>query len=295
MSRPPVPAAAPLSLAAIAVTIHRSVAGSAERAPVARFAHVDLTVGPETLGLGFWDLPPGPGHPIAPLVGFRAPDRWDAVGLISSGRLRTVDDPRAAPTSVLSTVLVDRGGRVASVLGADGGGPLRTIEDPPAGVVPDVLARVLGRATPPPDQTVAAWVDLTWLDRLAGELLPRPARGRSWRWAADRHPLRGTGPVPEPADLAIRTAAYAVERPWSAIGRSLTGTELPAAQRGPSGGSVVDAGGWFDDGSLSRWILRDLPPADALLPDLLAVLPPQVGDSVLTALADVDQAGFGCG
>lgn len=287
MSRPAAPLAVP-SLRTIAETVHGAIAHlDGDPTPIATIAHVDLHRETAELSLGFWELPPVTGHPMAPLVGFRAPGCWDAIGLISSGRLRQLDQPATEPTRVTSTVLADRSGEVASVL-AEAGKEVRFLADPPVGVVPDVLARVLGLDTPPPEQTVASLVDLTWLDRLAGDLLARPPRGRSWRWLADRHPLRGTGPLPEAGDLAVRTAVYASGRSWFAVGSRISGTELPAARCGPPGGTTLRAGEWFDEGSLSRWILRDLPPAESLLPDLLAVLPPDVGESLLLALCEVE-------
>ena len=53
------------------------------------------------------------------------------------------------------------------------------------------------------------------------------------------------------------------------------------------GGSLAPASTWFDDGSLSRWLLSRLPPAEALVPDLVAVLPRHVGADLLIALGEV--------
>lgn len=273
----------PPSLARIAAALHAATSDG----PVTRVASVRLDPGSQELDLGFWDVPAGPGHPIEPLVGFVAPASWDAVGLISSGRLRHLDHPEREPSRTLSTVLLGRDGTAASVIGAPGSEP-RTIHDPPAGLVPDVLHRVLGLPTPPPEGPTGQFVELTWLDRIAAGVLGQRNRGRSWRWLADRHPLREGGPPPDPEELAARTAAYSEERTWAGLRLLSVTQDLPAAWWGPPGGSTAPACTWFDDGSLARWVLSRLPPAEALVPDLVSVLPDHVGDQLLRALNEVD-------
>lgn len=270
------------SLADIASVVHQSTTDG----PVARLVRVRWNPEDSSFELGFWDLPPGPGHPIEPLVGFVAPAAWDGVGLISTGRLRHLDRPDDDPQPTLSTVLLHRDGTAASIIGARGDAA-HPIEDPPVGLVPDVLNRVLGRPTPPPDAPTGAVVELTWLDRIAMGLLDR-SRGRSWRWLADRHPLRGSGPVPAPDELAARTAMYSEERTWAGLRLLAVAQDLPAVRCGPPGGTTAPACTWFDDGSLSRWLLSRLPPAEALVPDLLSVLARHVGADLLAALAVVD-------
>lgn len=279
---PPLPDGPP-SLSRIASVIHAATADD----PVARVTYVQIDHDAETFDLGFWDVPPGPGHPIEPLVGFVAPASWDAIGLVSTGRLRHLDQPDHRPERTLSTVLLGRDGTAASIIGR-AGAENRTLDAPPIGLVPDVLNRVLGLPTPPPDAPTGQIVELTWLDRIASGLLHQRSRGRSWRWLADRHPLRGGGPVPDPEELAARTAAYSEERSWAGLRLLAVTQDLPAARSGPPGGSVAPACTWFDDGSLSRWLLSRLPPADALVPDLMSVLPHHVGSDLLIALGEVD-------
>ena len=271
------------TLARVASILH----GATTDDPVARVVYVQIDPDEETLDLGYWDVPPGPGHPIEPLVGLVAPQAWSAVGLISSGRLRQLDRPGDAPQPTLSTVLLHRDGRAASIIGARNGQQV-VIDEPPQGLVADVLNRVLDRPTPSPDAPTGAVVELTWLDRIAAGLLHQRGRTRSWRWLADRHPLRGGGPVPDPAELAARTAAYSEERTWAGLRLLAVTQDLPAARFGPPGGTTAPACTWFDDGSLSRWLLSRLPPAEALVPDLLSVLPGHVGADLLAALGEVD-------
>lgn len=280
---PPPPTTELPSLAQIAGIVHHAAADD----PANRVVHLHIAHETETFDLGFWDPPPVADHPMEPLVGFVAPDAWDAIGVVCTGRLRHLDTPGTEPERTLSTVLLHRDGSAASVITVADGEP-RHLDEPPVGLVPDVLNRVLQRPTPPPESTTGALVELTWLDRIAAGLLTQRGRGRSWRWLADRHPLRGGGPLPDPDELAARTAAYSHERTWAGLRLLAMTDDLPAVRWGPPGGTTEPACTWFDDGSLSRWLLSRLPPAEALVPDLLAVLSSQAGADLLAALHEVD-------
>jgi len=244
----------------------------------------------EKVAFGFWDIPLNAPHPADPLVGFRAPRTWHALGLITTAQMRRLDHPAEPATPVTSTVLLQRDGAVVSILdGPDR--PAEVITDAPAGWVPDAMHRALGLPTPPPEQSTAALIELTWLDRIATGLLGRPSRARGWRWLADRHPLRGDGPPPPPEQLAAATAAAAVEITWADLQARAGDAPLPAATLGPPGGQILPAAEWFDEGSICRWTLRELPPAEGLLPDLLSVLPPALGQSLVAALVEIDAVG----
>ena len=269
----------PPSLDRLASIVHEAVADLGRP----RVVHVAMDPTEETFDLGFWDVPAVSGHPIEPLVGFVAPRSWDAVGFVSSGRLRHLDRPESPPERTLTTVLFHRDGTTASVIGPPGSVP-RLLDGPPEGLVPDVLNRVLGRPTPPPDQPTGALVELTWLDRILGGAASLRGRRQSWVWLADRHPLRGAGPLPDAGELAARTEAYSHERTWAGLRLLAITDDLPAVHIGPPGGSTAPACTWFDDGSLSRWLLGRLPPAEAVLPDVASMLAPAVRDALLAAL-----------
>lgn len=266
------------TLADVATSIHHAVGPD----PVAQVVYVHDDAEAVDLTIGLWDVPDLPTHPIEPLIGFRAPPTWDAVGIVSTAQVRSLVPDGPAPGPTVTTVLLQRDGTIASVVGSPGRA-LQHLGDPPVGLVPDVLARVLGRPTPAPEVEVDAYLDLAWLDRIACGLLDRPSRARSWRWLADRHPLRGGGPPPAPEVLAARVAEVAEAHPWSWMRQRVT-TDLPATWCGPPGGTTPPAAEWFDDGSLCRWRMRCLPPADVLVPDLLSVLPSHLGEQLLTAL-----------
>lgn len=282
------PAHEPPSLRAVAELLHRAAASSA--GPVLATVAEEP---PGSLALGLWPVPTPVGHPTDPLIGLRAPASWSAIGLVASGTLRSLDRPAATTGSLAVTVLTDRLGATVSVLG-EPHGELQVIESPPEGWGADALARVLDRPTPPPADPPSLWLEAAWLDGLAADLLARPDPSRSWAWLARRHPLVGTGPVPEPDDLARRTAAHAAAHPWSALRlEAATAVEAlvgPDAVHPPPPAEVVAPAEWFDDGSYARWLLRQLPPPEVLLPDLVAVLDRPRGLDLLAALTAVSTA-----
>ncbi len=243
----------------------------------------------DELSFGFWAIPPGPGHILVSLIGFRAPQRWAAVGVCSSGRMQHLDQLDQAPSRVHSTVIASRTQGTASVL-SHPDGSTKVLTEPPVGRIADVLSRVLGLPTPPPADDLTVFIDLCWLERILVGLSNRPSRGRSWRWLADRHPLRSGGPVPAPSELAARTARHAEAHGWSSL-RDRFERELAASDLlRPPGGDLVLPGQWFDDGAFSRWVLADLAPAEELLPELLAALPPHAANDLLSALVGIDVA-----
>lgn len=283
MSPSPTSAPAVASLATIAETVHRATA------PDHPAAFVSLADAPPSeLSIGLWPIPANLGHPLLPLVGYVAPDAWFAVGITLPGRQHALGaDASRPPTPTRTTLVRDRSGAVASVLGATPG-QLRVITDAPVGFGADVVARTLGLPTPPPARSTAAFVEVTWLERVVGGLANRRSAGRSWRWLADRHPLRGAGAVPEPHELAAATERYALESPWGELRRRMHDEPLPAATWGPSGGSTLPLGAWFDDGSLARSILRQLPHPGDLLPQVLELLSSHVSADLLDALVEID-------
>lgn len=296
MSRPT--PTAPPALTSIAEVIHASAGPSA---PVL----VALSPGATSeADVHAYIIPSGVRHPADPLVGVRVPDRWSALGLVATGRMRPLAGVRRADLDPASqrlvgpacvTTIIGRDGSAANVFGP-AEAPTTITDEHPVGWVADALCRSLGRPTPPPDDSPASWIDGLWLDRLAPGVLGGERDSWSWPWMADQHPLRGDGPAPTPADLAMATVACALDHPWPALrrrhGPSLIQAQAPVRPPGPD--MVVDPDGWFDDGSFSRWVQRGLPPANLLWPDLLAVLPPTLGHQLLEGLAATGPASSTC-
>ncbi|MFN8016736.1 MAG: hypothetical protein U0P45_01295 [Acidimicrobiales bacterium] len=204
---------------------------------------------------------------------------------MSAGWLRHLDRPEEGRQGIASVVLWDREDTCASAFGDPDDAPT-VVEDPPDGLAADVLRRVLGLPTPPPELSPLATIDVTWLERLAEGLTRRPGKPRSWAWAADRHPYRGYGPTPSPAALAARARGSELGS-WAELRGRLGAAELPAARWGPPGGEVLGLGDWFDDGSLARWLVAGQAQPGALATHVLGTLPPPVAERVVAALVEL--------
>ena len=285
-SPPPVCRGGPTpSLGDLAGILHRSTAHI--QAPVL----VTIEQDRNTVSLGTWEVPGTVDHPADVLLGFIAPPSWSAFGLVTSGRIHRLDADAgfasaAKPESVRATVLLDRTGAAASII-EHAGFPLEVLPDPPEGWVADALARVLGRPTPPPAQSLAAWVEAAWLDQIATVVLARPGGVRSWPALARLHPLAPQGPTVAGIVLAAQSMALDCESHWGRI-RRLWGASLAnKSPVTPPGGTMVAPDTWFDDGSFARWSQRDLPPADALLPAILDALPDSLANELRDALTTV--------
>ncbi|MGI8710425.1 MAG: hypothetical protein ACR2LA_05470 [Acidimicrobiales bacterium] len=281
------------SLAAISLAEIAELAHHGARASAPALLSVSDDEG-GALVLGAW---PGLGdaaHPGDPLVGFVAPESWYAIGLVASGQVRPLSGDQVSDAATggrcCATTLVGRDGCWASIIAdADADADSRrptVLEGVPSGWVADSLARCLRHATPPPGSSPAAWLEAAWLDRVASGVLARPGGPWCWRYLAERHPSGGHGPLASPVELADRTRAFAASRSWEVL-RLRHAADMVAhvgAERPPGPGSVLDAAQWFDDGSFSRWVVRNLAPAELLLVDLLAVLSPALGRRLVDAL-----------
>lgn len=271
------------SLRSIAEAVHD--AGSRDAVP--HLIRVCNLPDCEELELGFHALSADLPRTFDCLVGFRAPNWWDAVGVTTFGRLHHQGDDQPAESARFTTIVSRHDGCV-SVIEGDRSERV-VIEDPPTGWSHDVLLRVLGLDTAPPEGSPALVMDLWWLDAVASLALAKPRSLRSWGPLARAHPLCPPGTIPSPNELAALTASEALARPWWFLRQRFAKLALPAEEHGPKGeGETLPAGRWFDDGSLCRWMLRDLPPADLLLADLLATLPAHLADSLLAGLVEAE-------
>ena len=191
------------------------------------------------------------GHPSEHLLGFVAPDAWDALGLVANGwaspmgAVRPSQHPDRVRTS--SAVLVCRDGRVfAKTVGADGTAHTRP---PSSGVLLDGLHRALGLDTAPPEDTTAGLFALHWLQAIAA----RPERAMRWPAAAAVHPaaelLMADGErAPDPALLVEWADALARVYDWPEV-------RWRAIEHGwlsPDVSPTLAA--WMDDGMFARWV-----------------------------------------
>ena len=256
---------------------------------------VTIEPGSTDVGIGVWPVPPEVDHPADPLVGYLAPPTWSTLGLITSGTMWP-DPAGIAPhgpvrgldpegEAVRLTVLFGRDGGCATVLGRRSG-ELEALDEPPQGWVADVLARALGRPAPPPDTSLSYWVERAWLDRLAAELMGRPGSVRRWEDLATVHPLAPPGAALPGVLLAVETRALDLESSWERMRVLWDGP--PSTSIIPPGGEELPLHRWFDDGSLSRWVQRNLPEPLDLLPVIIDALPSALADELCEALVAVD-------
>jgi hypothetical protein len=260
-----------------------------------------VTVAPAEadVAIGTWPVPDQVAHPADPLVGFLAPEDWTAIGLVTRGRA-WADDPEGAGTGgrahigpVVLTDAVATPVRITSLFGRDGSAaslltradePVQVIDDAPEGWVADVMARVLGRPTPPPGSSLSTWVEASWLDRIADLVLDAPGRVRRWNALARLHPLAAPGSALPGVLLAVEARALDLESSWARMRRLWIGGPPVEPGLAPPGGRPIDLSDWFDDGSFSRWVTRNLVPGADLLPAILDALPDAVGQELLEAL-----------
>ena len=125
--------------------------------------HLRLDDGAASLELGVGPLP-ADRHPADALVGFRAPDAWDAVGIATTGVVHDLP-PMACAGRGRFTTLAFRDRTSATVIERDDG-RVDVLEGAPVGWVVDVLRRVLGLPADPPEGSTAVLVDTWWLDTL---------------------------------------------------------------------------------------------------------------------------------
>lgn len=281
------------SLRQIAEVLHEGTAGWP--------GSLVVTVAPAEadVAIGTWPVPTEVHHPADSLVGFLAPDQWLALGLVTRGRAWT-DDPAQAGTgdrvhagTVVLTDAVASPVRITALMGRDGTAtsvltrtdePAEVIEEAPAGWVADVLARALGRPTPPPELGLSTWVEAAWLDRIADLVLESPGRVRRWNTLARLHPLAPPGAALPGVLLAVETRALDLESSWARMRRLWCGAPPVSAALRPPGGVPVHLPHWFDDGSFARWITRYLVAAEDLLPAVLDALPDPLGRELLESL-----------
>ncbi len=212
------------------------------------------------------------------IVGYVAPPDCQAIVTVGSGWVRSLAGPGEPAPRVAGPLATLAPGerrrcRVVSLVTRTGdlGGYLRqgstiVLDTPPdVGRIPDLMRRALGLPTPPPDEPTDRFLAYLWLNNVLGRARQAPAP-LTWRQVRGRHPVVQ---VAEEAGLAIpaseltsilRSAARTWS--WGYLARQ-------AAQPGwlcdllPAG-----AGGWMDEGILSRWLLDGLCQLDWLLAEV---------------------------
>ena len=214
-------------------------------------------------------------HPdLETLMGYRAPPECGAIVTVGGGWAHALEGPgesilapgeRRRCTTVF---ILSRTGETAGFVRC---GPTILVDEPPsAGRVVDLAHRALGLATPPPDENTDRLLARLWLIEVVavGRRAPAPL---SWPEVVALHPVvkamvdLGLGPPPTTellAYLQVGSDAWS----WSRL-----------VQQAAEPGWLADllppgAGGWFDEGVLSRWLLSVTPEVSRLLDDTTPVV-----------------------
>jgi hypothetical protein len=218
-------------------------------------------------------------HVVDMLAGFTAPEDWTAIGCVTLGNARHVDDPDVAQR-VRVVHLVARSGESASVMRLQGQ-EANVMDDRGTGRIDDCCRRALGLTTdPPPDSTLELWATV-WLDKM---MLHPPS---TWEDAVDVHPAI----VLLRADVVPESAIEAARQEMDLIGRTMAAShDWPALRLACARGEwpVEDVpprlAEWLDDGAFARWTLGTMPKVADALTLFRAVTPDAVGDKVTSLL-----------
>ncbi|HEY6534041.1 MAG TPA: hypothetical protein VIY72_17155 [Acidimicrobiales bacterium] len=214
--------------------------------------------------------------PVEQLLGLVAPDVWCAVGLLTGGRARLLDEPASGSPGEF-VHLVDRHGvSVSTWHGVDGatieiGGGPRPVE----GRAADACRRMLRLPTAPPPGDTSSFVVDVWLGRVVE--VARAGTHLTWDDVVALHPAAVRSCTP--AEAARRTTALGSRLSWSDIRLGFVEGEIESF-------AGIDSciAEWMDDGMLARWMLGSVPPWSSLLEIIDARLPPAVSDLVIATV-----------
>lgn len=238
----------------------------------------------DRLEVKIWPIPAGAPSPTDVLIGWRPRGPVGAVGLVVSGQ----EHSPVHLGRVGLTVMIDSQARAATVLERPEHQPELILETP-QGWASDALHRTLGLATPPPDVPVSACVDASWLAQVAAVAWPPEVDGLpplTWAQIAPLHPLAPAGPSSTPQALAALTTEMDRASGWSRLLHQAAAS-LPPSAIHPPGGRPVPLGAWFDQGSFSRWMLRQQPDVSDLFWDLLDQLTDEAASKLMDALVSL--------
>ncbi|MEY2431712.1 MAG: hypothetical protein QOC92_1437 [Acidimicrobiaceae bacterium] len=225
---------------------------------------------------------------VEALCGFTAPDTWLAIGVVTEGNARALDDRAAEPRRVRCVHLVDRSGASASTVRLRGeeATVLSSLDDhDPSGRVDDVCRRALGLATAPPVHTSIELWALVWLERVIASRGCAPDSRVAWREIAELHPAVALVVADderwgaEPANSLTRLAEVLADvHSWSVLRTACAAREWPVADIPP------EVAAWLDDGAFRRWLIGTFPPIEQLAAAARELVPPSVGRRLQAAL-----------
>ncbi|HUF34159.1 MAG TPA: hypothetical protein VMN58_13220 [Acidimicrobiales bacterium] len=280
MSDAPAP---PSALAALAMTLDDEAA-TGGIGPPPLLVRAEGPVGDHELAVR-----PLEAHPGELLLGFAAPPTWTILGVVVEGWAASVDTrpgglagcrPSLAPDRrrVRTTHLVASDGTEAGVVSVVGDEPV--VVGAAEGLVPDVLRRCFGLATPTPEVSVAAHFSVHWLAQVRHHLLVQHGRA-TWGALQRLHPavqLLQTDPKHRHADLSSAAQALHTVCPWDklrwlVIERSWLGT-----------GVDPTVAAWMDEGAFARHVLTSQPSVGDVATEVMPMLSPSLARRVRAAL-----------
>lgn len=275
--------AMPSPLAALAMTLDDEAAAGAI-GPPPLLVRAEGPVGDHELAVR-----PLEAHPCDLLLGFAAPPTWTILGVVVEGWAAPADDrsgeladcrPSLAPDRrrVRTTHLVASDGTEAGVMSAAGDEPV--VMGAAEGLVPDVLRRCFGLATPSPEVSVAAHFSVHWLAQVRHHLLDEHRRP-TWPALQRLHPavqLLRTDPRHRHAGLPSAARALHTVCPWD----KLRWLVIEGSWLGTGVDPTVAA--WMDEGAFARHVLASQPSAGEVAAEVMPMLSPSVARRVRAAL-----------
>lgn len=219
-------------------------------------------------------------HPDTWLLGHRAPPDVDAMGVVTAGRMFSIDHPGATIGRVCVASLVSRRGELACAsVDADGNA---LFDDGLTGRIVDVLKRCMAVATDPPPCGAEVLFAQLWLSSLVvacdGD---DPAPG--WPEAARHHLCVELFDRHERDDLTAEQMGSLLKRfagfiSWERLRRYVDEGVITF------GGTQPGDGAWFDDGAFARRLLGSVPSLGLLRREVCRRLDGEVWEQVAASL-----------
>jgi hypothetical protein len=207
-------------------------------------------------------------HPdLLTMVGFFAPPECAAVAAVGHGWARGLDGE--GPPGILApgerrrcrmVCVMARSGEVSGYVRT--GATILVNEAPTEGRILDCMRRCFALPTPPPQETTDAFLAYLWLSDVLG-VAQKASGPLSWPAVIERHPVLR---VAAGAGLTITDDRLLNILRIGADGWSWAGLAAQAATPGWMAGLLPDgAGGWMDEGILSRWLLQSYSNVEGVL------------------------------
>lgn len=235
-------------------------------------------------------------HPdLETMVGFFAPPTCQAIATVGYGWARGLAGGPPGARDILApgerrrvrvVCLMTRTGEIAGYL--RDGTTVLVREPPTVGRVIDCIRRCFGLPTPPPEQPTDVLLAAMWLSNVLGTA-QRSQKPLNWPAVAHLHPVIEVGAA---SGLVVPAAQF---RRMMAVGGEVWNWSFLADQAA-SPGWLADllppgAGGWMDEGILSRWLLDSVKKVDRLLDQVRPLIEPAAAKKLQSTLKQLGVLG----